>query len=225
MPYKLRDDGYYVAIDPVYGGPLQNGQEYIYYKKNARVGDFWQQKRSDIIYPQYIYHIVIDSGFVSSFWGTWIPIKVVIVTDSILTRYWEYWSEEFGKVRLVNWYLLWGCVIYGVVYGDTTLLVSVEDQPLINPTDFVLYQNYPNPFNAVKIIQYKVPITSFVKLKVYDMLGKEIAVLVSEEKPPGNYSVEFNTEELKSLTLTSGTYFYELTVNGQMKVKKMILIK
>ncbi len=96
------------------GGTLYDKQDYIYYKKNAKVGDFWHQKRN-APFQKDIYHKVIDSGFVSSFWGTWIPIKVVDVTDSLLTRYWEYWSEEFGKVRLQNWYLLWGCVIFGAV--------------------------------------------------------------------------------------------------------------
>ncbi len=122
------------------------------------------------------------------------------------------------------------------MYGDTTL-VSVEDSPSTNPTDFDLFQNYPNPFNAVTIIQYKIPKTSYVKLKVYDLLGNEVTVLVDEEKTPGKYSVEFDAEELKPLSppasgnstwwagLPSGTYFYELTVNGQRKVKKMSLIK
>lgn len=233
---RLRDDGFYVALDSVLGGPLRDKKrDYIYYKKNAQVGDFWIQRRNFTI-DYFIYHKIIASSTVSSFWGTWIPTKVVDVTDSVVTHYRENWSEEFGMVRSPYRLLLWGCVVNGVQYGDTTL-VSVEEFPTKSPTNFELYQNYPNPFNAVTIIQYKVLNTSFVKLKVYDMLGKEVAKLVDEEKQPGNYSVEFDAEKLKPLSppaslrstwragLPSGTYFYEIIVNGQRKVKKMTFLK
>jgi hypothetical protein len=214
---RLRDDGFYVALDSALG-PLRNKQDYIYYKKNAQVGDFWVQRRNVPI-ERFIYHKIIANSAFFSFWGTWIRTKVVDVTDSVLTHYRENWSEEFGMVELPYWLLLRGYVINGTKYGDTTL-VSVEDQALINPTDFNLFQNYPNPFNAVTIIQYKVPITSFVKLKVYDMLGKEIAVLVSEEKPPGNYFVDFNAEGLPS-----GIYFYRITTDNFSATNKMLYLK
>jgi hypothetical protein len=233
---RLRDDGFYVILDTVFGGPLRNKQQdYIYYKKNAQVGDYWIQKRNVPI-DRFIYHKIIDSSIVASLWGTWIRTKVVDVTDSVLTHYRENWSEEFGMVRLPYRLVLWGCVVNGVKYGDTTL-VSVEEFPSKSLTNFELYQNYPNPFNAVTIIQYQVHKTSYVKLKVYDLLGNEVALLVDKEKPSGRYTVEFDAEKLKPLSppasgnstwragLSSGTYFYELTVNGQRKARKMSLIK
>lgn len=227
---RLRKDGYYVVYDSIYG--TVTGKYYIYYKKNAQVGDFWAQTRFGFPDSFKIYHKVIGITDISTFWGTWITTKMIEITDSILTSYIEYWSEDFGLVRVLVddiWaggvYFLWGCVINDTVYGDTTFTVSVEDSAFVNPTNFELYQNYPNPFNAVTMIKYSITKTSHVKLKVYDILGNEVSVLVDEVKPPGNYSVEFYAEKLKQLSISSGTYFYELSANGQRKVKKMALIK
>jgi hypothetical protein len=96
------------------------------------------------------------------------------------------------------------------------------------PTEFELEQNYPNPFNPSTMISYQLPVSGFVKLKVYDILGKEVTTLVNEEKPTGSYEVEFSADGL-----TSGIYFYELTAgnpstgSGQVftETKKMILMK
>ena len=84
------------------------------------------------------------------------------------------------------------------------IVVSVEDQP-IAVEKFHLFQNYPNPFNPVTSIQYAVSSMQFVTLKVYDFLGREIATLVNEEKPAGEYEVEFDGGNL-----SSGIYFYQI---------------
>jgi len=83
-----------------------------------------------------------------------------------------------------------------------------------------LSNNYPNPFNPSTKIKFQIPVTSFVTLKVYDILGNEIAILVNEEKPIGSYEIEFNGDEL-----TSGIYFYELQAGSFVETKKMILLK
>ncbi len=96
------------------------------------------------------------------------------------------------------------------------------------PDKFELYQNYPNPFNPSTTIKYSIPNSGFITLKVFDVLGKEVATLVYEEKPAGKYEVEFNASEL-----ASGIYYYTLKVgdpessSGQSftETKKMILIK
>jgi len=88
------------------------------------------------------------------------------------------------------------------------------------PNNFSLEQNYPNPFNPSTKIQYRVPSISQVVLKIYDILGNEIATLVNEEKPAGVYEVEFN-----AATLSSGVYFYQLKAGEFIQTKKMILIK
>lgn len=88
------------------------------------------------------------------------------------------------------------------------------------PSGFRLEQNYPNPFNPVTNIKYTLDEYSRVKLKVYDVLGRELFVLVNEEKQPGNYTVVFNGSKL-----SSGVYYYKLEAAGQSAVKKLILLK
>ncbi len=89
-------------------------------------------------------------------------------------------------------------------------------------TVFSLNQNYPNPFNPSTRIQFSIPQDEFVTLKVYDISGKEIAVLVNEQKAKGEYSVNFNAD---SYNLSSGIYFYKLSTTGYSQVKEMLLIK
>jgi len=88
------------------------------------------------------------------------------------------------------------------------------------PTDFVLEQNHPNPFNPTTKIKYQIPELSFVTLKVYDVLGNEVATLVDEELPAGEYEVEF-----EGRGLSSGLYFYKLSAGNFIETKKMILMK
>jgi hypothetical protein len=85
---------------------------------------------------------------------------------------------------------------------------------------FYLSQNFPNPFNPATIISWQVPVDGYTTLKVYDDLGKEVATLVNEEKPAGNYEIEFNASEL-----ASGVYFYRIISGDFVDTKKMILMK
>ena len=110
--------------------------------------------------------------------------------------------------------------------------VGVEENQSVFPTKYALFQNYPNPFNPATIIKYSVPELSFVTLKIYDLLGSEVATLVKEEKPAGTYEIEFKST-VGSLQLASGIYFYRLQVvdpesssgQGFVETKKMILLK
>jgi len=104
---------------------------------------------------------------------------------------------------------------------------GIDDEDFAQPDDFVLYQNYPNPFNPSTTIQYSIPQKSSLTLKVYDVLGNEVATLVNEEKPAGTFEVEFSARG----GYASGIYFYKISVGsfGQAgsfnQVKKMLLIK
>ena len=89
-----------------------------------------------------------------------------------------------------------------------------------NVDDYKLYQNYPNPFNPVTKISYKINNEGFVSLKVYNLVGQVVGVLVNENQEPGTYSVIFNGNQL-----TTGIYLYKLQVNGFTTVKRMTLIK
>ncbi len=99
------------------------------------------------------------------------------------------------------------------------ILTSINNISEI-PESFSLAQNYPNPFNPTTNINFSIPKSSFVTLKVYDMLGKEVASLVDENLYPGSYSFDFN-----ATNLTSGIYFYKLTTQDFTDIKKMTLLK
>lgn len=97
---------------------------------------------------------------------------------------------------------------------------SKEIEVVRAPTSFSLEQNYPNPFNPTTNIQYAIGNRQTVTLKIYDVLGNEIAALVNEEKPGGEYEVEFN-----ATGLPSGIYFYKLTAGEYNQTQKMIYLK
>ena len=104
---------------------------------------------------------------------------------------------------------------------------NVVEVELISPTEFSLAQNYPNPFNPSTTIKYAIPNVTLsgvegsrVQLKIYDVLGNEVAVLVDEFKSAGNYEVEFNSQNL-----SSGIYLYKLRIGENELVKKMLLLR
>ena len=102
--------------------------------------------------------------------------------------------------------------------ATTDPAVSVNEKTELNT--YYLSQNYPNPFNPSTKISYKVGEPGLVQLKVYNILGVEVADLVNEYKNAGEYSTDFN-----ALNLSSGVYFYSLTVNNFVQTRKMILEK
>lgn len=90
------------------------------------------------------------------------------------------------------------------------------------PSEIVLYQNYPNPFNPSTIIKYSIPKAEFVSIKLYDVIGKEVATLVNEFKQAGTHNYTFS---IMNYALPSGIYFYKLSVENKIKTGKMILLK
>jgi len=106
-----------------------------------------------------------------------------------------------------------------VVYADNSnIIFSWQDNR--RSEDFSLSQNYPNPFNPNTKIKYQIPELSFINIKVYDVLGIEVATLVNEQKPAGEYEVEFSGNGL-----TSGIYFYQIKAGDFIQTKKMILLR
>lgn len=105
---------------------------------------------------------------------------------------------------------------------------SVEEKDIENiPAGYTLSQNYPNPFNPSTIIDFSIPQSGLVSLKIYDLLGREITTLVNEYMNIGNYSVDFSAFALSNRNgdLSSGVYFYVLKSRGYSLMKKMILLK
>jgi hypothetical protein len=110
------------------------------------------------------------------------------------------------------------------VYGEMSF--SEQNEPIIAleisnelPTQYEI-NNYPNPFNPTTTINYQLPESGFVTIKVFDILGREVALLVNENKSAGYYKVNFNGSKL-----TSGVYIYTIQVNGITQSKKMLLAK
>jgi L-ascorbate metabolism protein UlaG (beta-lactamase superfamily) len=107
--------------------------------------------------------------------------------------------------------------------GETIALVHVPTGVIVKktaPSRFELNQNYPNPFNPSTRIEFSLPGSSFVSLKIYNMLGKEVSTLISENLQAGNYSRQWN-----AISLSSGIYFYQLQAGKYTDTKKLILIK
>lgn len=110
-----------------------------------------------------------------------------------------------------------GCIINGIQYGN---MLGVTQTGNEIPSQFSLSQNYPNPFNPTTNIKFDIPRTGFVKITVFDILGKEIQTLVNEQLSSGSYNYDFDASHLPS-----GVYYYKLESNEFMQTKKMVLIK
>jgi len=106
----------------------------------------------------------------------------------------------------------------GIALLETGPATGVEESRL--PTEFVLMQNYPNPFNPTTKIEYSIPLQSQVELKVYNVVGQEVATLVNEVQKSGIHSVKFSASNF-----ASGVYFYRLVAGNFVSVKKMVLVK
>ena len=104
--------------------------------------------------------------------------------------------------------------------GTTAVLENSDRREL--PTEFSLSQNYPNPFNPGTVISYKLPVACQVSLKVFDLLGREVATLVDEFQQAGNYNSQFLISNSK---LTSGIYYYQMRAEGFVQTRKFILMK
>ncbi len=123
--------------------------------------------------------------------------------------------------------------LYLADYNSGSIFKFIDDNvnsvSSSTPNLFKLDQNYPNPFNPSTIISYSIPGNigndglHYIKLKIFDILGKEITTLVNQEQKSGNYQVEFNAEKLNQ-KLSSGVYFYKLSINNLTETKKMLLL-
>ena len=120
-------------------------------------------------------------------------------------------------------YLYAGTLKYSMYKTTTPTVTSVENENEL-PTTFYLEQNYPNPFNPTTNIRFRICDGGFVSLKVYDVLGNEVAALLDEYKPAGEYEVEFSPESSIKHP-ASGIYFYQLRAGNVIQTKKMVLIR
>ncbi len=142
-------------------------------------------------------------------------------------------NPQGDKIRIVIWKEATNELVYdnfaeqqinlgNIIIKKSGFGKESAEELAVLPNEFSLSQNYPNPFNPSTSIQYQVSTNSQVTLKIYDILGNEVATLVNEEKEPGIYRVEFSTQDYQ---LASGIYLYRLQAGSYVETKKMILMK
>lgn len=213
-------DSFYVRYD---NWIYKNNYKYL--KKNVNVGDSWVSVLTESTgYQRYFYYSVVDSGLMWWDWfGMTLPVKYITITDSSLTQIHQYWNDTLGLIMEADEesYIneLRGCVINGVVYGDTSRTVGIREQDFTK-SDFQLLQNYPNPFNPGTNISYYLPQGVEVEISVYNLLGQKIKVLEKGYQNAGAHEAYFD-----GTGLASGVYFYFLRAGTFSTAKKMILAR
>jgi photosystem II stability/assembly factor-like uncharacterized protein len=141
-------------------------------------------------------------GFVEGYGTTTEPRSYSFIDKEVATRIYKY------RLKQIDF------------DGSFTYSNEIQVDVNLTPKEFLLYQNYPNPFNLNTVISYQLPVNSNVTLKVYDILGNEVATLVNEEKQPGIYEVEFDAS-----SLASGIYLYQLKSGAFFQTNKMVLLR
>lgn len=207
---------YFFSKDTGFVGGKTDGEAAIFKTVNAGVS--WEP----IVSSNMIYRLSFADrghGFALSVDTTGAG-KIIKSTDGGDT-----WLDETTpKSNLRGIYFLNSSLGYAV--GDSGVILkysiatSVKDPPKNIPARFSLEQNYPNPFNPSSVIGYQLPSNSFVVLKIYDVLGREIKILVNERQKAGSHSVTFSASNL-----SSGVYFYRIEAGTFHDTKKLLLLK
>ncbi len=151
-------------------------------------------------------------------------IKARSYFDSIGISDYSYSFTGGGNSYQETWELR-GCILNGILYGDTSTVLGIRPISSEVPKNFHLSQNYPNPFNPQTKIKFDIPAhtkwqTSNVKLIIYDLLGREVTTLVNEELKPGTYEADWDGSYY-----SSGVYLYKLISGDYTETKKMVLMK
>jgi len=162
---------------------------------------------------QYNGRIRFDCGWNDTYlYGANCEFDTALTENNIPHDFYEYEGDHTNQIQVrIRW---------AVMPFFSDVLVDVESEYQYIPEKFSLFQNYPNPFNPSTKINYQIPELSLVTLKVYDVLGNEVAILINEEKPTGIYELTWYAENLPS-----GIYFYRIQANNFIETKKMVLLK
>jgi hypothetical protein len=211
---------------PIYKFNAQQGDKWVLYDHNySGVGGPYEMARvakvfegilfgRNTTFMQFHYYYALDS-------------TDTLGSPSTLSRKSITLAKGFGVVARFpseggRHYFLKGAVINGRLYGDTTnVITSVLRNPTdVPPKEFALYQNYPNPFNPKTSFEFQVLSSKLVSIKVFDLLGREVATLVNEELMPGRYRTSWDAADMPS-----GVYFYRMQAGNFSVTKKMTLAK
>ncbi|QOJ28046.1 MAG: T9SS type A sorting domain-containing protein [Ignavibacteriales bacterium] len=214
---RIRPDGYHV--ERVDSNVIAPNYEWIHWKENPQIGDQWINQW---LHQTWRYQII--DIFTAAIYGqpdTLYGLRISL--DGNPYELFALYSLKFGILSYTAEFETTsqlGCVINGVVYGDTTFYpwVSVHDE--VMESDYRLEQNYPNPFNPSTTIQYGIESKGEVSIGLFDILGKEVMTIERTYREPGNYEVQ-----LDASSLSSGVYFYVMKTNGKVFSKKLTLLK
>ena len=155
------------------------------------------------------------------FAGTYTGVYLLLNNDTTWINVEDGFSREITSLTVAGKYIFAGTYVSGLWRRPISeMITGVKYEGGNTPSRFALMQNYPNPFNPATTINYSIPKTSFVTIKVYDVLGKEITTLVNNEKLAGRYYINFNSSKL-----TSGVYFYRMQAGSFIETKKLIVLK
>jgi photosystem II stability/assembly factor-like uncharacterized protein len=218
--YDISQKGIYYNTGDIFVAVGSQGRIY----KSTDIGATWEQKTSGTSNTlRSVYFHTLDSGAVVGDNGT-----ILLTTNGGESWYIEPSFESpstrhFTAIAVTN-------INHGtfVALSDTMFYVSIDPLTITGvenawpgvPSNYSLGQNYPNPFNPTTTITFAIPSKSFVSLKAFDTLGREVATLRSEELPAGAYQHQWNAEGL-----TSGIYFYRLQTESFMETKKLVLLR
>ncbi|GIK22813.1 MAG: hypothetical protein BroJett005_22270 [Ignavibacteriota bacterium] len=216
----------------VYWWPLDTGLNWLYYKLDADLGNYWIVDIHHIIDTFYVYKLAkVKSLYEGIFFNLYTTFKEITFyqyqPDSIINEFsWPDFTITLaygiGEVMDFNedgsgpYRILQGCIID----GDTIGIITSLNEPINPLSSFELFQNFPNPFNPATTIKYSITEPQKVKLIVYSLLGEKIKVLVDEHKSTGMHSVIFDAGNL-----SSGIYIYTLIAGNKTSSKKLILLK
>ncbi|MBK7630785.1 MAG: T9SS type A sorting domain-containing protein [Ignavibacteriales bacterium] len=223
-------DGGYIIAGQIYASSTGNSNVLLI--KTDEFGDTLWTKSIGTQLNEYAYSAqqTVDGGYIiSGTNGDVLLIKTNELGEVLWTKSWGgQWDEAGFSVQQTsdNGYVIAGHRDIANMVSDGWLLKTKPDITVIEeensslPEKFILQQNYPNPFNPSTKISWQAPVSGWQTLKVYDVLGNEVAILVDDYRNAGSYAVEFNASNLPS-----GVYFYQLKAGYYVETKKMILLK
>jgi hypothetical protein len=155
--------------------------------------------------------------------------NIVVVAHSPVEYYYSLTYLNSPSSNSPGWYYLKSSDTEVGLYVIRALVgtgpVSVADGMEIMPANYALEQNYPNPFNPETVISFSLPKSSNVQIKIYDVLGKEIRTLISEERNAGKHNIYWNATDDYGKRVSSGVYFYTIITDNFSQTKKMVLMK
>ncbi len=180
-------------------------------------GEFIQENLDSIFVNATNYNFHLNENSVARNKGI-DPLLIIPQEIKDLFPDYDFSQDYYGKIRGED-----GTWDIGAFEYDSSLSL-IRNTKLTEP--FFLSQNYPNPFNQTTTIEFQIPATTFVSLKIYDISGREIATLVNEQKPAGIYKVQWDGKNSAGETVSSGMYFYQVKAgNSFMETRKMILLR